>query len=396
MKKILILALCMICSVIRSGTEVSAAALLNSAEEITEEKEEIRYVPSVKQELLKDIEGYTVEEKDGICEVILPKTEQTALVAAGDHVILPGNEENPAGAALIVSGIVEEDDGFRWYCEEPEELSDFLESIDISGYGERVLQQEGGNADLGRARGIAADASNQISDIGRLTYQFHDTYLSDSVILNGAVSIEVSSIAYRLKMDIGKQGCKVEDFYFAVHHTVDMSADFSVRTRGKSTGGTHMLGSVPFLLGKTGVQGEITFWLTYDVTGNVNVTYTLSNTAGIVYEQQGCRTFAENQNAAAALAGLDFTAGPDMQIVLTYGRSMKLLDVVIKTGFAGTGNVSVKEQGPEDNAYQLDAYAYLKLYQETDGFVNRALGLKDIVLWNEETSPYHKVFEGTF
>lgn len=388
MKKILSAALC----AIFFGGCVTVQVMADTVEE----KEEIIYAPSVEWESLEEMDTYLMEENASDCQIRIPKTEETKAVSEGERIVLPANDGNPAGAALVVTGIAEEGGELYWTCEEPVSLADFVESIDISGYGEFLPQQAKSRAASVNARGIGVNAGGEASEAGRIDYQFENTALNGAAVLNGTVSIEISSIEYRLKMDVGIHDTNIEDFYFAVNHTVNVDADIAFQTEGLLADGEIELGSVPFVLGKTGVNGEITFWLNYDAKGNINVSYTLSNLAGITYENGTYHSFAKNQHTLAAAAGFDFTVGPKMQFVLRFGSKMKLMDVTLASGLTGNSSLSAAGVRPDDMGYRMELYAYLNMYPGKEGIVNRALGLKDTELWTYETSPFHKTIAGTF
>lgn len=395
MKKMISAALCTVFFVYYSSVGVLASEVQGNRNENTGEKEEITYAQDVYSELLEEKDAYTLSTEASVCEVLIPRSEKTAQIATGDHIILPANEENPAGAALKVVGVSEDEDGnLLWSCEEPEELSDFIESFDISGMGEFLPGQAVGAEESIHARGIGIHAGNQMTEAGRIDFDFNNTFLSESVVFNGMVSVEISSIEYRLKMDVGVRETTVEDFYFAVNNTVYVSGDFSLRTEGLSQGGEAELGTVPFVLGRTGVNGQITFWMTYDVNGNVCVSYSLSSTAGLTWENGAVRTFAEHKSTFASALGFDFSAGPKMQFVLKFGKKINLLDVTVDAGLKGNVRTGVTGSEPFEAGYRMDAYVYLNMIPGENGIVNKALGLKETALWDYETSPYHMVFAG--
>lgn len=359
-------------------------------------KAEVIYAPEVEKEAFEEAGAYTIDGTGEHVEVTVPKTDKTEAVGEGDRIVLPGNEENPVGAALLVNGVTEDAEGLHYICEEADTLSDFVESIDIGGYGELLPQQAKGGAASVKARGIGVDIGNTASNAGRIDYRFEDTFLEGGAVLNGAVSVEISSIEYRLKMDIGRQETRVEDFYFAVNHTVNIDADVMFTAGGTAAGGELMLGTVPFVLGASGIGGELAFWLEYDVNGNLNVAYTLSNLAGVAYENGACRPFAENHQAIAALAGVRFSAGPKMQFTLNFGGNMKLFDMTVRTGLSGTADAASEGFGAGETGYGVDTYAYLSLCPGEEGLINRTLKLKQTELWNAGNSPFHKTLLGAF
>lgn len=392
MKKILITTLCTVLLVSVTGVNVKAEGLPDTKAAVMAEKEEITYARGVESELLKTVDYTLLETEDG-WKVQLPKTAETEQIGTGDLVILPADGEGTCGTALAVKKIGEDAEGnLLWSCEEQEDLFWIVESLDISGT-ETFLSEEvpaGGNSF--RARGIGINAENQLTEAGRIDYCFSNTMLSDAAELNGTVSIAISSIVYRLKMDVGVQNTTVEDFYFEVNHTVDVSADFSLHTNGKS-GGEIMLGTVPFMLGGSGINGEITFWLTYDVNGNVTVDYRFSNRAGILLKDGSYVPFAENCSMAANALGMQFSAGPKMRFFLKFGKSINLLDITIDSGLAGDVSAVLSGGNTVEAGYGLDMWLYMNMKPEGKSIVSSALGLKPESIWDYESSPFHWVMD---
>lgn len=389
MKKFLSAAICTLLLSICTVTPVTADTTGNSGG--------VDYAPDVTWESLETVSDYTLSYSSmtrgrADCEVLLPVTKATAAIAEGDRIVLPSNEENPAGAALTVTKIVADKEVLRLMCEEPKALSDFVEHIDVSGCAAFFPEEATGSGPSVHARGIGITAGNQAVNAGRIDYRFDHTVLNNAAVLNGSASIEISSIEYRLNIDAGLHGTVVEDFYFAVNHTVHMDADISFQTAGQRTGGELALGTVPFVLSGTGVSGEITFWLTYDATGNVTVSYTLSNYAGITYESGAYRPFAQNSHAFAAAAGLNFSSGPKMQFILRFGGRITLLDLTLNSGLTGNGSMQISSAAGSHAASYMDLYAYLNMHPGTDGLINRALSLRDTEIWNAASSPFHKTF----
>lgn len=376
-----------------SGMNVWAA---EPQEQGIPEKEEISYAPKVQKEELEEVTAYTLEEGGGTCEVSVPKTEETEGIAEGDHIILPANEENPGGAALAVTEVQEDAEGnLVWQCEEPQELSDFITSIDISGQGEFQPEQAAGAQPSIKARGIGMSAGNQFSNIGRIDYQFSNTVLNESASLNGSIAIEISAIEYRLKMDVGLRGITVEDFYFSVDNDVKVSADLAVDGDKLNQGGQIQLGCVPFRIGGTGINGDIIFWLTYDVKGNLDVAYTFSNTVGIDYQNGAYEPFAASSSSLSGGAALDFAVGPKMQFVMRFGRSISLMDVTLDSGVAGNASAYAAGADQITAGYCLDAYVYLNIYTGKDSLLGNVLELKKNVIWDDQNSPFHQILQGT-
>lgn len=361
------------------------------------EKEEITYAPQVQKEELEEVTAYTLEESRDTCEVSVPKTEETEGIAEGDYIILPANEENPGGAALAVTEVQEDAQGnLVWQCEEPEALSNFITSIDISGQGEFLPQQAEAAQPSIQARGIGMSGGNRYSNIGRIDYQFSNTVLNESASLNGSIAIEISAIEYRLKMDVGLRGITVEDFYFAVDNAVKVSADLAVDGDKLNQGGRIQLGCVPFRIGGTGINGDIIFWLTYDVKGNLDVAYTFSNTVGIDYQNGAYEPFAASHSSLAGSAALDFAVGPNMQFVMRFGRSISLMDVTLDSGVAGKAGAYAAGEDQNTAGCCLDAYVYLNIYTGKDSLLGNVLELKKNVIWDDQTSPFHQILQGTF
>ena len=363
------------------------------SEEIVEEKDNIQYAEDVIAEQIKTIEDYSVVQDDDnfILEII--NTDVIEGTEVGDILFLSPNQEHPTGFALkIVQDISETEERRKFVCTKPDHISNLITEVDIEGYGEAIpglIEGADGvevsydpNGVIEEDTSFSANSSRintggTIALPGTISFQLDNKKLTENIELNGSIEMAIPSISYRVDADFGLINTRIDELYFAVTQESSIKADISVtgiESLIDEEGGEIEIGRVPFALGASGFSIDVGVWLTYSISGEASITYTIESTQGIQYINGNMRVIKDSSSNLELVAKGAFEAGPRLSVILTFGKVFDLLDISGDVGIGGEVKVTARIDGP--TCSDLTTYLYLRISAGGNSIIGEILGIE--------------------
>lgn len=407
-----------------SGTDVSlierAINKINMSVELDEDefKEDIGYVDSVIKDEISDITDYTViENDDGTYRVVLPKTEITQRLEAGNVIVLPGNSEYVTGMALKISTVEATETNIILVGIAPD-FEEVFTHIDFAGYGtpdvDGISAAEGVNVEYvpNEVRTRAA-IGGTISVPGEFKLSIPDKTIGDSLKISGSATIKVPEITAICDVSFGLfSGIDMNELTLSIKEKIDItgSLDCTLLETGyeitNSLGNTRFekgrieLLRLPIAIGTTGLSFDIVFYFDASAKATAKITYSIDAKQGIQYKDGAFRDIShfDSDLTIDVLKG-SATAGVGISGILC---AFQIMDLVGYYGELGVGfNASFTIHTlTSDTLYCADAttYMYAKhgLDKETVAgkFLNNIFhySLEFNPLTNNAQNPFRKTY----
>lgn len=397
-------------SILEKATSIAA-----SVPETLETKNDITYVESLQK---INTASYTVtEDTDGDGSYTITVTDGSAAsLQSGDTVLFEANEEHPGGLAVKILSVSTTGNTTTLTACSPEDISDLLSDVDISGYGtienpklaeidtpngieasydpNGVIENPDSAATLSdMSLAFNPDVSGSVAVPGTINFKFDNTKLTDKTTVNGTLKVSIPSIAYRLNMDIGIGKLKINDLYLAVTRQASVVTDITTTLSGGGIAddGAIEIGRLPMPLGPSGFSIDLVFWFNYSISGKAQITYTLQTTEGIQYINGSLRSVKDGSSSVSAEAYGALEVGPKLSLMLTFGEIFDLVDITGDVGVGVKADVNLRDTGL--TCADLGTYVYLTVSAGDNSLIGDLLDLNYTwYIWGNSDSPFRKNF----
>lgn len=272
----------------------------------------------IKDELSASI--YTVNELNDQYIVTVSKTGINAIsMGADDIIVLPANNDYPAGIAFKVLNIVENADSWELSCVAPE-LWEVYDEIDFSGHGSiatsSIETPEGIDVEYD-PNGTIEDEENPRSRAninlggstsipGTLKFTVASKTIGN-LKLKGSVEVEIPEVTGIVKGKFGLLETKLDEFTLSIKEKIKLKGDLTYTlaesgyelTSDSLTGtvgrpgnvsnntrwenGSVEIGRVPIPI-VAGLSFDIVFFYNVSIKGTTSITYTIESKQGFQYK----------------------------------------------------------------------------------------------------------------
>ena len=359
--------------------------------------------------------------------VTVPINLETESLEYDNIIILPANDVFLSGLALKIQNVSVGETEVTLTCSIPEDLSEVLTRIDVSGIaqidGSKVVGAEGveavynpngvaGIENLDHAS-VGVDIDGSASMPGTISFTFKDKKLSDKTKINGKIEVGIPDISYRLDAGVTWGGVYVDDLYLAITEEMNLVGEMSVDLHGSGIvdEGAIEIGRAPFPLGPGGLTVDVVFWFNYNVGGSASIKCSIENTNGIQMIKGDLRVINDVDGKIEADANSKLEVGPKLSLMLTMFSVFDLVDITADGGVGVTAAATSRTPQITLTCYDIGAYLYLKVSAGENSIIGDLLNINyswDIFnkdtsplkkMWHYEDSPeayFHKVLKCTF
>ena len=404
---------------------------LKASTQVTETVEDIDYAEDVI--LLEESEGadYALEPVEGEDQTYrLTLFHCTEPVYAGNVLVLPVTEAYPGGYAIKITEVLErKDDSVTALGVVPQDLSEVIESLHFEGVGtpdvngiEKLLPDDqltisydpNGTIEMGEETGYAraattlADSRISVALPGKFTFDFGDGIeLGDKGKLEGSVEMTIPDVTAIVDVDAGLfSGVKLKEVTFSITEKAEVKGEvsYTVTESEVTANGTNEklsdsieLGRIPIRFGTTPFSLDLVCSVYWDVSGKVEIVYTIESTQGFQLKDGAYRNLKKVQQElelpvieGSAEFGIKGAAN------LTFCSIWDLLGADMRVGPKATVSLNLKES---KNLICLNGAVFLsgKLELNPDTIAGELLKevwhyTLEYELWDQYNSPLSKYF----
>lgn len=325
-------------------SEIMAAREINENHEDT-----IEYSEDVVQD--EDITDYLAVEEDGACTVMLSTGTEYENISVGDSIYLPPTEDHPEGVALVVTGgnLLPDDKVQFIVGTVPEEVTDFVESVDIEGTAEASLDEatavdgvatvtvEEGKKDATKRNGIrgkSIEGSVDLENQTKVSYTVKE--------LGTTVSFCLSDLQYKIDFD----NKKVNELYIGLPNVLALETDYKANKKFSKK-----LGEIPIQL-PAGFSANIEVFLETEIGGEISLDFKLSNSIGVQYYNGMFSLKKSCEPSLDVMVDADLDAGAKLQLglywmkgvreIVNKGDSKPIYNINTKWGLHGDATLHIR------------------------------------------------------
>lgn len=399
----------------------------NSGSGGPEDKEKIVYADGVIVDELKDQNEYElIEEADGKHTVIIEKNEATQAIEVGSAFVLPKNEEELTGVALVAVDIRQKDNQYlEIICEEPSSIGTIIESIDFEGTstnvdmnnikilteGISIVDKSTTRSTYGLRRNVGSyEETVEIPDAEKVINLFADVETPEGISLEGEISFAIPEVYAKIVGEFGVLTNKLYELEVTVkkdcNATIDLAVDTGILENLESDLSeitSIELFEAPVAVGACGlISANLVVTLEVDVQGEAHIAFHLEQEEGIKYNngrlQTVCRKEEPTLDYEASISGF---CGPKVAVNIVLLKFCDAFGADLRTGAAFSYTDAIHTIG-ERVLVCSDFLAYFALILELNNDTELVELLEEICdtefsieIWNEDNSPLkvHKHME---
>lgn len=321
-------------------THISAwiDGILKAREIDTNHENSIVYKDDVKEDF-GEITSYQIKEVDGRGAVVLPKTDATENIKAGDIIVLPANDEWQDGAVIAVSDVSEDEESgtIIVYGEVPD-IFDAVEELDLEGSVKAISEEE-----VDTAKGVKFEDGTFTVDLEEFLTEEEqknlgveidkDGSLTDKEVYHGSiqqdlsehgsakaeVKINLDQVDYKLNMKIGLFSKEINQSYITVKNTIWTNVTFSgegelVKPLGEG---------ITLDIKNTGLSIHIQPKLKLTASGELTIEASLNTEVGIQYCNGEWKNITEGKLKPGIEGKASGSAGAEIEVGLYWFEGVR-------------------------------------------------------------------------
>jgi len=367
---------------------------------------EIVYNDNVVYGDLESITDYTVvENSDGTYNISLPADLSANNIFSGSLIVLPANDTYYTGLVLEVDSVSTNGTTTNIIAGEPSgEIEDIYNTIDIQGSADALLDKITVNEGV-EVIYIEIDEESPSVDSASGSIGGNSSYtlglnvdIGDNAKLTGNIKIKSPKIDYIIDVNPGFFSLKVEEFMVSISNEMEVTAEFEYTfLDGHTLSSNYELFRIPFATPMPGLTIDVVFYLTYDISGKVSITYTIGSQQGLHIVNGTTRVINDiNQEINLTWLEAEARAGIQMNVNITLCSVFDLYGIALRFGPAAKASIQTHLSATPpltciDGVLYLYAYMDIgadtiigELLEDTIGFALK------VDIFTESNSPLKK------
>ncbi len=385
----------------------------------SEDKEKIVYADGVIVDELKEQSEYElIEGSDGKHTVIIEKNDATQAIEEGSVFVLPQNEEELTGVALVAVEIRQKNNQYlEIICEEPSSIGTVIESIDFEGTSSKVdmnnieILTEGitvvNNSTAMSTYGLRRNVNSyeetvELPDAEVVVELYADIETPEGISLEGEISFAVPEVYAKIVGEFGIFDNELYELEVTVkkecNATIDLAVDTGILDNIEpdlSEITSVELFKVPVAVGACGlISADLVVTLEFDLQGEAHLAFHMEQQEGIKYNngilQPVIRREEPTLDYEASISGF---CGPKVAVNIVLLKYCDAFGADLLTGAAFSYTEAMHAIG-ERVLICNDFLAYLSLTLELNSDTEIVELLEEICdtdfsieIWDEESSP---------
>ena len=380
----------------------------NSGSNGSSDKEKIIYADGVIVDELKQQDDYELMEgSDGRYTVIIEDNEATRLIQEGSSFVLPKNDRNLTGVALVAVEVQQNDKKLEIICEKPSSIGSIIKSIDFEGtstsvdYNNLKILTDGITVvstpveavayRMGR-KGNIYEENIELPDAKFKLDLLADVKTPEGTSLKGEIAFSIPEIYAKIVADFDVLNSNIYEMEVSI--TEEFDAEFAVEASGEMS---IKLFSVPIAVGGCGlIKAKMVVSLEVDMKGEASLSVHLEQEKGIRYSDGKLKTFCNEEppsfDVEAKISGF---CGPKIALNLVLLDFIDCFGVDFRMGAAMNYTEESHYIWGFGNLVCGELQAYLAAIFELNDDTEIVELLKEkcdsdfsFEIWNADTSPF--------